>query len=103
MPKSIGKPRQTAPLDVHRTLIDETVRAKILKLALAAEPVSIRIIAKRFGLSYKSVWQVVSEHVKHEERRGLGPETNKLRTPAKKLRRKKRLGLAFKGSQDFTR
>lgn len=78
-----------AELDVHRTIVSDEIRRKIIRLYTAAEPLPIRVIARRFGIGYKSVWSIVSH---------LRPVKPKQRPRARRPRVKRILGLAFSGS-----
>lgn len=85
----IPQPKPKPALDVHRTVMHDEMRQRIIRLFTAAEPVPIRIISKRFGLSYKAVWQVVAHLVKPKRK-----QRPRVRSP----RTKRRLGLSFPGS-----
>ena len=82
-----------ADLDVHRAVLDDAIRAKIIRLFTAAEPMTIRQISQRFGISYKCVWSVV-QHLQK-------PKPPQPRRP--KMRGKRRLGLAWAGSLKFAK
>jgi len=78
-----------AALDIHRTLVSEEIRQKIVRLFTASEPMTIREISRRFGLSYKTVWDVV-RHLQ-KPRTAMKPRPGRPRG-------KRYLGIAFRGS-----
>lgn len=93
-PVATPTPKKIAALDVHRTSLTPEIREKIIRLFTQAEPLPIRMIAKRFGLSYKSVWGVVAH---------LAKAKPKQRPRARRPRAKRSLGLGFVGSVVYSR
>jgi hypothetical protein len=67
------KPGPTAPLDFHRTKIDQRAAAKIFALRFpqnGGEPMTTAMLAKRFGVDQKTICILLRRVVAEKGRGG---------------------------------